>query len=57
MQVTLIQRFRSALDLNIHFHVLLLDGVYVHRDNRSPHFQRIKASNREELKDLVHLIS
>lgn len=57
MQVTLIQRFRSALDLNIHFHVLLIDGVYVHRDNRSPRSQRIKAPNREELKDLVHLIS
>jgi len=30
--VTLIQRFGSAL-LNIHFHVLFLDGVYVSRDN------------------------
>ena len=27
--VTLIQRFGSALNLNIHFHVLFLDGVYV----------------------------
>src|SRR5476649_1900139 len=26
--VTLIQRFGSALNLNIHFHVLFLDGVY-----------------------------
>ena len=26
--VTLIQRFGSALNLNIHFHLLVLDGVY-----------------------------
>jgi ribosomal protein S27E len=27
--VTLIQRFGSALNLNLHFHMLFLDGVYV----------------------------
>jgi len=27
--VTLIQRFGSALNLNIHFHMLFLDGAYV----------------------------
>lgn len=32
--VTLIQRFGSALNLNIHFHILFLDGAYVYRDNR-----------------------
>ena len=26
--VTLIQRFGSALNLNVHFHLLFLDGVY-----------------------------
>jgi hypothetical protein len=26
--VTLIQRFGSALNLNVHFHMLVLDGVY-----------------------------
>jgi hypothetical protein len=26
--VTLIQRFGSALNLNVHFHMLLPDGVY-----------------------------
>ena len=30
--VTLIQRFGTAL--NIHFHILFLDGVYIFRDNR-----------------------
>ena len=38
---TLIQRFGSALNLNIHSHILFLDGVYVYRDNRPPRFQRV----------------
>jgi len=29
--VTFIQRFGSALNLNVHFHMLFLDGVYVTR--------------------------
>ncbi|MEX5147036.1 MULTISPECIES: transposase, partial [Enterobacteriaceae] len=29
---TLIQRFGSALNLNVHFHMLFLDGVYVGSD-------------------------
>tara|TARA_B110000503_G_scaffold142535_2_gene239646 strand:- start:1226 stop:1537 length:312 start_codon:yes stop_codon:yes gene_type:complete len=41
--VTLIQRFGSALHLNIHFHILFLDGVYVCRGDRPPRFQRVKA--------------
>jgi len=31
--VTLIQRFGSALNLNIHFHRLFLDEVYVSDDS------------------------
>ncbi len=34
--VTLIQRFGSALNLNVHFHMLFLDGVYVERPDGSP---------------------
>ena len=34
--MTLIQRFGSALNLNIHFHMLFLDGVYVGGSNRRP---------------------
>jgi len=60
--VTLIQRFGwygipAALNLNIHFHVLFLDGVYTYRDNRPPRFQRVKAPDKSELEDLVQLIS
>jgi hypothetical protein len=55
--VTLIQRFGSALNLNIHLHVLFLYGVYAYRDNRPPRFQRVKAPDKGELEDLVQLIS
>ena len=55
--VTLIQRYDTALNLNIHFHVLFLDGVYVYRDSRPLRFQRVRAPDRSELEDLVHLIS
>jgi len=37
--VTLIQRFGSALNLNIHFHMLFLGGVYVDRVNGSVRFR------------------
>ena len=29
--VTFIQRFGSAINLNLHFHVIFLEGVYVDR--------------------------
>ena len=31
--VTFVQRFRSAINLNPHFHLLLFDGVYVTTDD------------------------
>jgi hypothetical protein len=36
--LALIQRFGSVLNVNIHFHTLFLDGVYVCRDDRPPAF-------------------
>ena len=47
--VTLIQRFGSALNLNIRFHLLIIDGVYLPRDKTPPLFRRVKASDRTEL--------
>jgi len=55
--VTLIQRFGSALNLNIHFHVLFLDGVYVYLDDQPPRFHRVKAPDKNELEALVQRIS
>jgi hypothetical protein len=33
--VTLIQRFGGAINLNVHFHMLFLDGVYVDNEHES----------------------
>jgi ribosomal protein S27E len=56
--VTLIQRFGSALNLNIHFHMLFLDGVYTGGSNRLPvRFRRVKAPTRDELTRLTYTIA
>jgi hypothetical protein len=39
--VTLIQRFGSALNLNIHFHMLYLDGVYAEDNYGKTRFEKI----------------
>jgi len=56
--VTLIQRFGSALNLNIHFHMLFLDGVYIDpRHSNDTRFRRVKAPTCEELTKLTHTIA
>jgi len=54
--VTLIQRFGSALNLNIHFHMLFLDGVYS-SDSRPLRFRQTKAPSGIELTQLTHTIA
>jgi len=56
--VTLIQRFGGAVNLNIHFHMLFLDGVYIDSANRScTRFRRVRAPRRDELTQLTHIIA
>jgi len=47
--VTLIQRFGGALDLNLHFHMLFLDGVYVEGPDGALSFRWVKAPTSAEL--------
>jgi len=54
---TLIQRFGSALNLNIHFHMLFLDGVYVGEAASSARFRWVKAPTSDELTQLAHTIA
>ena len=51
--VTLIQRFGSALNLYVHFHMLFLDGVYL-ASASVPCFRRVKAPTPADLERLVH---
>ena len=56
--VTLIQRFGSALNLNIHFHMLILDGVYIGGTGGLPlRFRQVKAPTGNELTKLAHTIA
>ena len=50
--VTLIQRFGSAANLNIHLHCLVLDGVYRTREG-VPVFQEARVPSIEELQALL----
>ncbi len=53
-----IQRFGSALYLNVYFHMLLLDGVYdVGGDCGQSTFRRVKSPSPAELQTLVQRIS
>ena len=53
--MTLIQRFGSALNLNVHFHMLFLDGVYV--PGAGMRFRSVKAPTTGELCDLSNEIA
>ena len=55
--VILIQRFGSALNLNIHFHMLFLDGVYIDGPDGAARFRWVRAPTTEELTKLSHTIA
>ncbi len=54
--VTLLQRFGGALNLNIHFHLLVLDGVYVRVKDRLE-FRRVPPPRKAELDELLATIT
>ncbi len=53
--VTLIQRFGSAANLNIHLHCLVLDGVYCSAGDKAL-FHEARAPTRDELQGLIEKI-
>ncbi len=53
--VTLVQRFGSALNLNIHFHMLFLDGVYTDRPSGPVRFRWVKVPTSAELTQNVSI--
>jgi hypothetical protein len=55
--VTLIQRFGSALNLNVHFHMLVLDGVYRREGEGRLRFVPVPALGEAELQGLVQRIA
>ena len=56
--VTLIQRFGGALNLNIHFHMLFLDGAYIDPiHGKRVRFRRVKAPTKDDLTQLTNTIA
>jgi hypothetical protein len=55
--MTLIQRFGSALNLNIHFHMIFLDGVYLPVEGAAPVFRHVPSPTGTELQELVQQIA
>ena len=55
--VTLTQRFGSALNLNVHFYMLVLDGVYRREGEGGLRFVTVPAPSDADLKRLVQRIA
>jgi putative transposase/transposase-like zinc-binding protein len=55
--VSFIQRFDSALRLNLHIHSLIIDGVYAAGDDDQPHFQVLPAPDDEEITRVTALLA
>jgi hypothetical protein len=51
--VTLVQRFGGSLNLNVHFHVVFLDGVFLRDERGRAHFYPLPPPDREELETTV----
>lgn len=54
--VTLIQRFGSALNLNVHFHMLFIDGVYQEKPYERVKVHPVNAPTARDLNALVATI-
>jgi len=57
--VTFLQRFGSALNLNLHFHVLFLEGVYLDRTDQGlqPRFLQGEPPTDTDIADVIQKIS
>jgi hypothetical protein len=55
--VTFIQRFGSAMNLNVHFHTLSTDGVFVEDDAGKIQFQQLPAPTQAEIMQVTERIA
>jgi hypothetical protein len=51
--LTVVQRFGSSLNLNVHFHVIALDGVYAEQTDGSVLFHPLPAPSDEDIARLA----
>ena len=55
--VTFVQRFNSALGLNVHFHLICMDGVYAAGPDGAPEFHELPPPEDAEVLQAVTLIA
>jgi hypothetical protein len=55
--VTFVQRFGGSLNLNIHLHSLVLDGVYYVDDKQQIRFQRLPPPSDSEVRQITERIA
>ena len=55
--VTFIQRFGDALNCNVHFHLLAIDGVYTRSENRNPEFHELPAPEDDEIVEFTTIVA
>jgi hypothetical protein len=51
--VTFVQRFGGSLNLNVHFHVVFLDGVFTRSEHHRVGFHSLPAPDRDQLDAIV----
>jgi hypothetical protein len=54
--ITLVQRFGSALNLNIHFHLLVADGIW-QQTPAGPEFRRVPPPTQAQLERLLAILT
>ncbi len=54
--VTHVQRFGSSVNLNVHFHVMVLDGVVTRDEGGRPVFHAAPPPTRDELDEVVRRV-
>ena len=54
--ICFVQRFGGALNLNVHFHLLQIEGVYEPRSTAVPKFKKTKPPSDLDIKNLVTII-
>ncbi len=55
--VTFVQRFGDALNANVHFHSMVIDGVYAPGANGRPRFHQLPAPEDQEVLHLTALVN
>ena len=55
--ITFVQRFGSALNLNIHYHMLQIEGVYEPKSTGKPKYRKRRPPTNQDIETLVTVIS